>query len=298
MIIQETLKNTLRLILLIITISIANRSLFGQEQLITLAPDLTTSASSHDYQRIPFKVMNASGEDLMIDPDIMLMTKDDYSNKLSIELFCEGGEFGSQERPSVLLHPGQTTTIYSNFSANELAFVKSKGKAIFGEINGCSTATKKKFQSDSKPFSVPEALTKLPWIDIGIKNYFSVVPFLDRITSSFSGTRISIPLKVRNTSTIPLVLNNQRAIFYFKDTKSEIKASLLFDTLRSSQRIVNPGETLEISSQSRVLADYLNSVGFKSGDKVVGMIAGKVPNTNQVFECLSDPFIPKIRGKE
>lgn len=292
---MNILNKVLGLALLFNLYFFSNSFAFGQEIYVTLKPVLNAVASTSVYGTISFKVTNVYSKDVMIESFIKLMTNDN-SRSVSIEEFRRGApppSWGPKPR-LVVLKPGQTDVIDSNYSVETLSFLKAKNKNLFGEISGYVIDPNKSFRSDSDPFSVPEKLAEPPWIDLGIQNYFSVSPNVEKIAFKNGITDnglISIPVDVKNISNNSYIINNRLVLFFLKKNGLEDKNQLLSDTIKEAGLIFNPGDLVELSDRSYTTIGYLNASGYKPGDKIIAIVAGQIPDTNQVFECISAPFV-------
>ncbi|MCE0496605.1 MAG: hypothetical protein LV481_01475 [Methylacidiphilales bacterium] len=275
----------------------ANSLALGQQTYITLTPVLKQDVPTNMHGIISFKVTNVCAKEVMIKHHLELMTEDNSRN-VPIEEFRTGGPPPSWGPiPAFqLLKPGQTEIIDTNYSVETFSFLKSKGKKLFGEINGYVVDTNERFQTDSEPFFVPDNLAKSPWVDLGNQTFFSVIPVIEKITFSdvIMGGGICIPVDVKNISNSSYIVNNRIDIFCLEKVglnDNNRKNTLLSDTIKESGSIFNPGDEVELVDRSYTTVSYLKACGYKPGDTLIAIVAGQIPGTNQVFECTSAPFV-------
>jgi len=285
---------------------------------ITLSPMLDSATLDDGYGMIPFRVENNGIQSVRIiwqrSGAVPLMTFTDSNTRITVARFSGQPNFTGfpgVHPPPVLLNPGETGTFNSPYSMNILAFVAAKHKEIFGGLKGEIVGSNQKFESFSDPFPVPGNLAKPPWVDLGETNYFSVkadltkgyvnggtLPdrvdlsepdYADRIKSGWA-EYILFPVEITNTTGQPYVAAPDSVGFYIAGDSSKRSAPSPWETIKTSEPILKPGESAISSGRCYIRLRDLESQGYKQGDKMVAAVGGRVPNTNQVFECYSAPF--------
>jgi hypothetical protein len=189
------------------------------------------------------------------------------------------------------------------------------GREVFGVISGYIANPNKTFISYSAPFLVPPALTMTPWNDLGAQTYLSITPDLTKFRfdgGNFKTTTaelqradpayadsikngwtedLLIPFSVKNTSSQDLVVAID-GIGYYIVREQKAKDAMMqrwgWHFLKISKPILKPGES--ISGESQWKLSGLEGKGYEPGDKLIAVVGGRLPGTNNIFECYSAPF--------
>lgn len=290
----------------------------GAQPYLGLTPDLRIATLKDGYVHVPFVVKNIYTEDIAI---ILqwhkidgLMAVDASCGKVPIEEFRNGRgiEEGGGPRPKrIILKPGESGTYDSISSMETLGFVVDKNTQVCGAITGRLVSTGQLFQSYSDPFSVPANLAHVPWVDLGERNYFVVKPdtsqsLLDgpgikdrwimkkpeytEMLKSGCATSVLVPVEITNTTNQEYIVATDSVGFYIVREGSGRKPPIPWETINASKPILKPGESATSTGRCYIRLEELKSQGYKQGDKIVAAVGGRIPNTNQIFECYSTPF--------
>jgi hypothetical protein len=221
----------------------------------------------------------------------------------------------------IVLKPGETSSLCSSASSVDM-LGEVTGSRIFGVVLARIAGTKKIFVSYSAPFLVPQALTPEPWNDLGRQDYLSITP--DLMNANFWDEKLPkgtvkghnvltyadliksggeewleipfIPLKVKNLSNQDVIVTINCACFYIAGDEAfrgERMRSMGSNYLHASKRLLKPGESISNKSTGSDVLFVLGRPehkGYKPGDKIVVVVGGRIPGTNNVFECYSAPF--------
>lgn len=228
--------------------------------------------------------------------NVQLFTFSDSGDRVPIEEFRTAAPLNTSgpRLPPILIKPGATGTFDSTFSMETLKFVKEKKKEIFGGITGY-TGTNQEFEFYSDPFPVPANLVTPPWTDLGEQNHFTLTPDMDHIVINphklergiWLGGSVVVPVSIKNASGHPCIEVGSPVAYVVRDN-GKPQPPFQWAAIKTSKPILKPGES--ITSSCYINLDDLESQGFKPGDKVVAVVGGRIPNTDQVFQCSSTPF--------
>jgi len=174
----------------------------------------------------------------------------------------------------------------------DLKLVRGKNREIIGGVSGAIAGSNQRVEFYSNPFSVPASLTEVPWTDLGEQNYLTVVADTAKIginphkleSGIWKRGSVNIPVSIKNTSGQPLIALEYT---HLSGTPIERKTPPTYWTaVKAVKPILQPGESI-----SSVCENDLDALeGYKAGDKVVVLVEGRIPNTNQVFQCSSAPL--------
>jgi hypothetical protein len=270
----------------------------GQEPYLTIAPVLALATLDNGYGMIPFSVRNNYTTDLVVSHFVDLMTSADSGEKISIEKFRRGPFLPSSgPKPvTILLKPGETGTFGGTYSMETLAFLVGKDKEIFGRVSGHVAGEDQEFQSYSDAFPVPRNLATPPWLDLGERNYFTVIADTTKIGINphrldrgiwLMGS-ISVPISVKNTAGQAYIAGVESVSFYIDRNDGKRASPSPWETIKTAQPILKPGESAAGGGEMDL--DWLQSQNYKAGDKLVAAVGGRIPDTNQIFESYSAPF--------
>jgi hypothetical protein len=270
----------------------------GDKNYLTLTPDLSNAALKDGYVRIPFTVRNNYTEDIIIakSRDMIdgLMTIDGSGKRGFIEYFRTGNPApgGGPIPDRIVLKPGQSKIYQCKCSMETLGFISDRNMTIFGAITGRLASSDQPFQSYSEPFPVPPRLARPPWIDLGGQSYFSVVPDPTK-TEIQAGVidgalLIYVPVKITNITVHSCIAATDSVTFYIVRKGSKGIVPSPWETIKALAPILNPGESATSTGSSYIISRDLDSQGYKSGNKLIAAVGGRIPNTNQIF----DPDFP------
>jgi hypothetical protein len=293
----------------------------GKNYLI-LTPDLANASLDHERVTIPFTVTNNSDKviDVMFFADsgdnTGLAAMDDDGKKRYIDQLGGGGYLRPLGGGRLILKPGETSSRGSSkYPMYTLGAVT--GRKIFGVIDGYFVGTTKSFTSYSAPFLVPPALTTLPYNDLGAQNYLSVTPDLTKVGFTGGDFKVTslelqradphyadsikngwaqvvwIPITVANTSSQDLIAANDEIRFYIagdENGKNTWLRDERWEYLKTSTPILKHGESCGSTGRDYITIQFLEDDGYKPGDKLIAMVGGRIPGTNNIFECYSAPF--------
>jgi hypothetical protein len=266
----------------------------SSKQTLILVPLLSSATLDGGDARIPFSVKNGYSKAVSISYIVDLKTSSESGKAVSPMQYRTGSSMGSG-LPSapVILQPGQTGTFNSFCSMETLSFLKSKNKKVFGETSGRSVDTKESFgPCFSEPFSIPNSLTQVPWNNLGMQNYFTVTPDTSNISINphkldqgvWSRGWVDVPITIKNTSGQPLIA--LEGVSLSGVPVKEKSLPRYWAAIKVTKPLLMSGESISTNCETDL--DALE--GYKPGDKAVAVVQGRVPNTNQVFECYSAPF--------
>ena len=282
----------------------------GKHSPLTLTPVFSGTTLDYGYGKIPFSVKNNSNQNLLVvdkwDHVVDLMTSDDSGQNIPIENYRRGPDLlgngrGLPGKTAVrILKPGETGTFDSLFSMETLDYVAKKGKKIFGGVTGFVAGTNRQFQYYSDAFAVPANLTKPPWVDLGTRSYFSVVP--DPVKIEFYNGDLLIPVTITNTTSQPFLADLESVRFFLVRNGPGADKPSPWHTMKDANTILQPGGSVQPWERPHINLAYVESEGYEQGDRVIAGVGGRVPNTNEVFECYSAPFefppFPKPSSKK
>lgn len=319
---QNAYKNAKCIVAIILLVPCLSRLGFSQyrtfvygpsgHNYLDLTPDWKAATLEGGQTKIPFTVKNNYTEDIwvaqtwnMLDG---LMTLSDSGQRVFIDNM-KGGSFasGGPTPHRIVLKPGESTK-YSAVNPMELLSSFSNRK-VFGVIAGHIVRTNETFYSYSNPFLIPLELRSPPWVDLGEQTYLSVtadllnsllcgknIPemtvlgkrdYAERINGRW-GERLQISVKVANaTSQEYIAATNSVHIYIVRDSSARSGPSP-WESLQGSVQVVKPSQSVDCVGH--ISLKQLQSDGYKPGDKLVAAVGGRVPNTNQIFECYSEPF--------
>ena len=281
---------------------------------LDVTPELSTATLDNAYANIVFSVKNISAGNLLVDTRISLMTSDNHGEMVPVEEFMAHPYplTASDQTPRFVLRPGETGTFNGSGSMKTLAFLLEKKKEITGAVRCLDPATNRIFRSYSAQFAVPAKLTTPPWIDLGEQNYFVVTPDFTRaliygpqiadpdvirtpqyseVLKSGWADMLLFPVEIKNTANQEYVVANDSVRFYIVRGASGRTAPSPWETIKASKQTLKPGETATSTGRCHIRLDKLELEGYKPGDKIVAAVGGRIPNTNQIFECYSAPFV-------
>ena len=293
----------------------------GDNRLI-LTPDLAKASLNRGQVTIPFTVKNNSDRELeLLMGQIAGLAVDQAGKKIFIQDFSSGQEEtsyigGGPSAQIILLEPGQTSSSFNSVYATQYLSAVT-GRQIFGVIGGRIVSANKGFISYSVPFLIPPELMTLPFNDLGAQNYLSITPDLTKV--SFTGgdfkvttlelqradphyadsikngwtENVWVPITITNTSNRDLIVANDVIRFYIDgkmSKKNDILQYVRLEYLKTSTPIVKPGESCGITGRDYITLRFLEDDGYKPGNKIIAMVGGRIPGTNQIFECCSAPF--------
>jgi len=285
---------------------------------LALEPDIANASMKYGYVNIPFIVTNNTNKDVILslpwNKMDKLMTQDDSANISPIDGFANGtyGGPGGGPRPQqVVLKPGESGTYNSIASLNGLAFVANKKKKIMGAVTGKIVGANQEFESYSVPFSVPSEFTKPPWVDLGEQTYFKVTPDLTKallnggsvirrdvirkpeytkfIESGWAESLL-FPVEITNTTNEEYIAATDLVTFYIQKNDTNRQPPNPWESIKASKVILKPGKSAISSGRSYINLHDLELQGYNQGDKLIAAVGGRIPNTNQIFECYSAPF--------
>jgi len=204
----------------------------------------------------------------------------------------------------VILKPGASGTFNSYSPTKDLQLLQGKGKMVYAEVTGQIVRTGGFFHSYSAPFTISPNLITPPWSDLGEKDYLAVAPDLEHIFFSApmtaedktrdptwsAGPAVTIEVKITNTTGQSIIAANDSIVFYVERGAAIRKAPSQWETIRPPGRLLMPGAST--LSTGRCYINWIDwaEMNYKSGDKIVAAVGGRIPNTNQIFECYSAPF--------
>ena len=165
---------------------------------------------------------------------------------------------------------------------------------MFVEISGYIASTNQPFQAESDAFPVPGNLTVPPWVDLGEQTYFLVTPDTTRTsiqeTTEERRVKVIFPVTVTNRTNQSYIAATNSVHFYVERNGGGRGAPSGWETTRTTEPVLGPGESAFSTGRCYITSNDLKSQGYKPGDKVIAAVGGKIPNTNQIFECYSAPF--------
>jgi len=193
---------------------------------------------------------------------------------------------------------------------------------VFGVITGYLASThpafrtskdflgNQAFRSYSAPFVIPVALAKPEWQDLGEQTYFTITVDMARVLldggnvsnrniiqkpeyAQFIKTggwaeRLLVPVTITNNSNNEYIPAIGTVRFYVVQSGSQRQKPSPWETMKALDPILAPGKSIQ-TDRSYITLDELEH-NYKAGDRIVASVGGKVPNTNQIFECYSAPF--------
>jgi hypothetical protein len=270
----------------------------AEQTSLILTPLLQAATLDSGYGSIPFSVKNNYTKAVSIVSFVKLMTTTDSGDKVPIEDFRKGVPMGGglELRP-VILQPSQTGTFDSKYSTETLAFLRENNKKMFGELSARAVGTNQRIgPCFSEAFAVPDNLASSPWTDLAEQNYFTVA--VDTTKASVTPHKltggvwlrgsVSVPIWIKNASGQPYIAATHSVSFYITEDDGKRTPPSAKETMRTTEPILKPGESTAASCD--IDLDWLKSQGYKPGDKLVAAVGGRIPNSNQVFECYSAPF--------
>ena len=315
-----------------LSIGYANTEL-GEKAYLSVSLDVQNMVIDEDGEvRIPAKVTNIHDEDIKLSGTrgiVDLEATNDSGNRVLIKDLKLGHPevfFSSSNRREVpfLLKPGKSVDVYAISKVDDISFVAGLNKPVFGVVFGY-VGNDQHFQSSSEPLLIPPNLIpsgagKIPWADLGTTSFFSVSPeleeayvsggnisgeprvgdpdYAERIKKGYS-ENLLLPVKVTNL-TSQRYIADETIILY-----SLIKSGLTIGrpkpdyTFKASGTNLPPSGTVE--GTCFMPLKTLFESGYCVGDKIVVTVGGRIPNTNQVFACNSEPFelppLPSARPK-
>jgi hypothetical protein len=279
-----------------------------KESYLVVTPMVSNATSHYGDGTIPFAVRNNYARDIVVypEPDFTLMTINGSGDEVSIDAFRRGVQIGSRNPrpPLVTLKPGETGTFAGSYSIENLAFLLNKKKGMFGRIIGCIAGTNQGFESHSDSFPVPAKLATTPFTDLGSQGYFSIVvdlkgavfqggdmpdtpviggsTYLELIKKHWADVLV-IPVKITNLTNQRYIVIVDRTMIYPEASKGTAPSA--WDSVQAPGPTVAPGESI-----TPLIPLYLQNQGHRPGDEYLAAVGGRIPNTNQVFECYSAPF--------
>jgi hypothetical protein len=268
----------------------------ADESNLVLTPLLHSATLDNGRGNIPFSVRNNGTEAVSIVSFVELMTTTDSGDKIPIEDFRSGIPMGGGlEHHPVTLQPGETGTFNGISSMETLAFVRDKNKMILGGLSARVVGTKQRVgPCFSEPFQVPNNLVNPPWTDLGQQNYFTVTTDTNNISINphkldrgiWLRGSVVVPISVKNTSGQPYIAVESPGIYLVRKGKNPSPSH--WTAIKVIKPVLKPGESM--TSSCDIDINWLESEGYQPGDTLVATVEGRVPNTNQVFECSSAPF--------
>jgi len=273
------------------------RSLPNEQRYLSVTPDLKKTSLNDGYVKIPFIVKNITPQDIRVLQYynmIRLTTRDDSGKRISLKQLQNPNakSLFSGAILQVVLKPGESRTYEAIAPLDALAFAAGKHKKISGEIIAYIAASSQEFESYSDPFPIPAALSTPPWVDLGEQRYFSVDPDLLHMSfpDGIMGGAILFPVNIKNVGSGRYVAaTNSVSFFLARDAKTRVPPSL-WEVSTATVPVLAPGESATSTGRCYITFDYLRSKGYKQGDKIIAATGGRIPSTNQVFECYSEPF--------
>jgi hypothetical protein len=277
--------------------AVGNDSVANESNLI-LTPLLQSAALNNGLGTIPFSARNDCAKAVSIVSFVELMTTTDSGSKISIEHFRSGNPMGGgiEHRP-VILQPGETGTFDGISAMETFAFVRDGNKTILGELSARVVGTKQGVgPCFSEPFSVPNNLVNPPWTDLGVQNYLTVTTDTNNIGINphkldrgiWLRGSLMVPISIKNISGQPSVAASDSISFYIARDDGKRTQPSPWDTIGTSASILKPGES--VLRECDIDLDWLESEHYKPGEKLVVAVGGRIPNSNQIFECYSAPF--------
>jgi hypothetical protein len=216
------------------------------------------------------------------------------------------------------LKPGETTSaLFAQYRIERLAV--ANGVKVFGEVMCVLKSTNLPVRLVSAPILLLSELTTLPYNDLGTQNFLSVTPELTKIYfdgGDFKVTtldlqrsdptyadsvkngwaeRVTFPIAIKNISNQVVAVASDDVRFYITGDDQE-KNRLMRDErwkcLKITQPVLKPGESVstETSGRDYITLKFLENEGYKPGDKIIAIVGGRIPGTNNIFECYSAPF--------
>ena len=261
---------------------------------IIASPLLNEAILDDGYGEIPFIVQNKTTNTINIrgfhGRAAVLMTLNDLGERTTVARFSEQDSvpYSANQNTPVLLRPGETGTFNCPFSMETLAFVAARNHKIFGAIPYENVGTKQRFICYSALFQVPADLAKPPWVDLGAQSYLAVIPDIAKIV--FQGDFVLIPVTITNTTSKPYLPNSGFALFSLARSGTNREGPSPWETYKDAGPVLKPGDSVEVEGRSYTTITILKAEGYRQGDKVFAAVGGRVPNTNEVFECYSAPF--------
>ena len=290
------------------------------EDSLVLTPELTKASLNQGQVTIPFTVKNNSNRDiefkLRMNQIAGLATVNQDGKK---RLIAGGEEAETYSGPGpdwIKLKPGETSSFGLSIDSMETLGTVTD-QAVFGVVRWRFPGTNKSFLSYSAPFLVPPALTTLPYNDLGAQNYLSVTPDLTKVGFTGGDFKVTtlelqradphyadsiknewaqdvwIPITVANASNQDLIAANDEIRFYIAGDENGKNSRLRderWEYLKTATPILKPGESCESTGRDYITLRFLEDEGYKPGDKIIAMVGGRIPGTNNIFECYSAPF--------
>ena len=292
---------------------------------LTLTPDLKAATLINGRAKIPFTIKNNYTEDILLvktrNAIDALLTLNDSGEECFVESFPSSnpgrvrGGYSSQ----VVLKPGESRIYYADYSMEMLNAIGNR--QVFGAITGRVVSTEEMFQSFSAPFFVPQELKSPPWVDLGMQTYLSVTVDLNNSqvyggnitemavlgqtdlaerTKGRWAEKLQISIKVKNTTGLEYIAAHVWVNLASSQGSSpspwEIKRlspwginrPSPWEALQGEGKVVKPGQSADFDAILHL--KQLEYEGYKTGDKMVAVVGGRIPNTNQIFACSSEPF--------
>jgi hypothetical protein len=99
---------------------------------------------------------------------------------------------------------------------------------------------------------------------------------------------LQISVKVTNPTDHEYIVAPNSVNLYIARDSSKRSAPSPWESLEGAAQVVKPGQSTECVGH--ISLKQLESEGYKPGDNLVAAVGGRIPNTNQIFECYSAPF--------
>lgn len=262
----------------------------GVQKYLSLTPDLTGMTLNYGYPEIPSVLKNEYTEDIgfrLQEWNRIDLKTLDYSGQMvppwywKRDIFITGG---GPIPDYIVLKPGESTTVRSHqYSMETLGFLADRDNRILAKITASIVSTNESFEACSDPFPVPPEVARLSWDDLGKNNYFSVVPDTSKV--SVTHGRMLFPVKITNTTNQAYIAATDSVIFCRLGREGEYQ--IPWETVKSVGPILKPGESANSTGRGYII---LSSWDYRPGATAVAVVGGRVPNTNKIFECYSEPF--------
>ena len=195
-----------------------------------------------------------------------------------------------------------------------MAFVLCKDKKIFGNIPGRTLQANRLFDARSDQFAIPPELAKPPWDDLGEQSYLQITADSKKPEIHYFGSKkspegsqywafVMFSIKITNTTEQSLLVNAIHVSFCRVEGNRKSPPDLweLVGDMKIVSRpnkdltLLKPGESVKAGGRSYITMWNNLPDEWKKGDTLVVGVAGRIPDTNKVFECYSEPFgFPEI----